>query len=121
MAVNSYLICGADGQWGSQIDCTGGDGYSSWEICREGGCVDSPYVNIGHDNVESWTTSVGLAANFWLIATINVPKNVDMKIFSLNAVLSDVPAGMSMRMAVWEDTVGSYGRQPGKLVAYTAL
>ncbi len=117
-AVNAYQICGLDGEWGSEIECTGGDGYTTWEVCRSGGCVDSPYVNYGHTDAGSWSTRP-LQDDTWMMGTITV--DTLCKAFCMNVFLAGIPSGIfpSFRMAIWTEKDVSGETRPDELVVVT--
>lgn len=115
---NAFQICGINGQPGTATNCTN-LGSSYFEVCRSGQCTESLEVPIGFDDVAStggsWNANGALNASQWRVMRINVPR--DVRLYSLNVILSNVPGGMQVRMALWdEDASGAFGAQPGSVL-----
>ncbi len=114
-------LCGLDGAWSRPIPCAGEIIGPSWQVCREGTCVDSDFIEQGHPDALEWDDifKLALAGNRWRVGTVRPTKR--MVLFQLNAFLDDVPNdGRAVRMAIWSDASDAGGRQPGELIAYTS-
>ena len=120
----AFANCGSNGEPdnANPIACGGTLNGTSWEVCRSNACVDSAVTDAGYTerHVDGTWTVAPLAANQWRIGTIVIPAGLELKVFELRAILSNVPAGRSIRMALWNE-VNSGGAQPGALVAYTSI
>ena len=107
--VDHYEVCGSDGTWGPPVDCGTGS-VNSWDVCREGLCVDSPEYAVGDDDVAGWDTIAWDADTLVLMPLV---VESDARLFALEVITAT--GGGFVKMVLWHDNNG----YPDQLIVST--